>query len=160
MPESAIPTSLNFISVIVRLCPWLCIIRLMQLCSSIILKFSTTFESASHYQTDCQVELALFGNLCLFCATSWSCILQTLLDLRRWHMENYLQYAHFCTKADYKSVSIVLAAHSKEQKSNSRLSSIPTIAAVHVSIKMQLPPRATSGPAHWLACRLEIWNDN
>lgn len=135
------------ISVIVRLCPWLCIIRLMQLCWSIILKFSTTFESSSRCQTDCQVELALFWNLCLFSATSWSCILQTLLDLRRWHMENYLRNAHFRTKADYKSVSIVLVAHSKEQKSNSWLSSIPSSCSrIHQNA---IPPKG-----HFRLCSL------
>lgn len=66
----------------------------------------------------------------------------------------------FTPKADYKRVSIVLVAHSEEQKSDSRLSTIPTIAAVLASIKMQFPPRATSGPAHWLACGLELWYDN
>lgn len=158
MLESAIPTSFDFISVKrskVRHCPWLCMIRYMQFCSPIILKFSTAFEIASHCQTDCQVELLLFGNLCLFCATSWSCIPLTLLVLRRWHMENYLRYAHFRTKADYKRVSLVLAAHSEEQKSNSRLSTIPTLAAVHASIKMQFP----QGPLQALLIGLHAgWN--
>lgn len=75
-------------------------------------------------------------------------------------MENYLRYSHFRTKVAYKTVSIVLAARREEQKSNSRFSSIPTIAAVQAFIKMQFSPKATSGPAYWHACGLEIWNDN
>ncbi len=91
---------------------------------------------------------------------SWSCIPQTLLVLLRRHMENYLRYSHFRTKVAYKRVSIVLAARRGEQKSNSRFSSVPTIAAVHAFIKMQFSPKATSGPAYWRVCGLQIWNDN
>lgn len=90
----------------------------MQLCSSIILKFSTTFESTPHCQTDCQVE-PLFV-LCNILKLHSSDITGST------EMTHGKLFTHFRTKADYKKVSIVLAAHSKEQKSNSRLSSIPT----------------------------------